>query len=216
MKTRDQRRRGLSLLEVVFVMVTLVLVGGLFLPKILRPKARACPRITCGSNLKQIGLAYRLFSNDHNDLFPFAVLKRDGGTLEFTNSPQVSRHFEVMSNELVWPRVLVCPQDRGRTGATNFETALMNANVSYFAGLDADEAKPDLLLSGDRNITGGRLRDGFLRLLRTNSNAGWTASIHTNAGTIGFADGSAQQATPAELRAALQKQSLPVVRLAIP
>jgi hypothetical protein len=215
MSIREQRRHGLSLVELVFVIATLALLASLVLPRMVRPRAYGCPRITCTTNLKQIGLAYRLFSNDHNDLFPFAVPKRDGGTLEFTNSPQVFRHFEALSNELVTPRLLVCPRDPGRTRATNFYE-LTNTNISYFVGFDADETKPALLLSGDRNITGGRLRNGFLRLLRTNSNAGWTAAIHTNAGTIGFADGSAQDATSAQLRAALQKQSLPAVRLAIP
>ena len=219
MKARDQRNRGLSLMEVVFVVATIALVAGVFLPMFSRPKTGCSRRIDCTYNLKVVGLSYRLFSNDHDDQFPFAVLQESGGTLEFTNSSQVYLHFQAMSNELVTPKVLVCPRDRGARGtvwATNFETALGNTNVSYFVGLDADEAKPDLVLSGDRNITGGRLRGGFLRLVRTNSAVGWTASVHTNAGTIGLADGSAREVTSAQLRGVVQKQSLPVVRLAIP
>ena len=217
---RNQRRRGLSLLEVVFVMVTLVLVGGLFLPRILRPKARGHPP-TCTSNLKQVGLSYRLFANDHFDEFPFALSKWHGGTLEFTNSRQVFRHFQAMSNELVTPRILVCPHDMARVRGTNFGV-FSNTNISYLAGLDAKEDQPQTILSGDRNITGGRLTGGFLRFVGTNDTMGWTKDLHNRAGNLGLGDGSVYETTAAKLNAQIQKQldsqvqRLPEVRLAIP
>jgi prepilin-type processing-associated H-X9-DG protein len=82
--------------------------------------------------------------------------------------------------------------------------------------LDANETKPERLLSGDRNITGGVLSKGFLRMFNTNSTAGWTTSIHTNTGNIGLADGSVQQVTAQTLQRQLQIQSLDIIRLAIP
>ena len=120
-----------------------------------------------------------------------------------------------MSNELVTPKVLACNSDTYRTRTGDF-TKFSNANLSYFVGLDAREENPQLILTGDRNITGGTLSNGFLRLLPTNAAAGWTTQIHSNAGNIGLADGSVQQVIPATLQRQLQVQDLPAVRLAIP
>ena len=222
MKIRTHRQSGLSLFEVALVVATVVLLALVFWPMLTRSKRSS--RIGCTGNLKQVGLSYRLFSNDHQDKFPFAVSKGDGGTLEFVKTSQVFRHFEAMSNELVTPKVLVCPVDfakGGRQRATDFLTGLANSNVSYFVGLDGDESKNNRILSGDRNITGGTLlRNGFLRVLSSDAPAGWTEAIHKDgnaiSGNIGLSDGSAQQVMPAELQKRLQAQDLRVIRLAIP
>ena len=222
MKTNTHDQSGLSLVEVLFIVVTVALVAAALLPMLIRPHRRVSRISSCTSNLKQIGLAYRLFSNDHDDKFPFAVPQSSGGTLEFTNSRNVFLHFQAMSNELVTPKVLICRTDTNRQWASDFSLSgtsasfNSNSNLSYFVGLDADEAKPERILSGDRNITGGVLSNGFLRLLRTNSQAGFTAAIHNHAGNIGLADGSVQPLTPRALQWQLQSNTLAVIRLAIP
>src|SRR5215218_6800459 len=87
-----RRRRGLSSIDVLIVIATVALLAVLFLPRLARTKART-KRMSCTSQRKQVGLAYRLFSNDHGDKFPYAVSNELGGTLQFENSPQVFRHF---------------------------------------------------------------------------------------------------------------------------
>ena len=173
-------------------------------------------RVSCTGNLKQTGLAFRLWANDHQETFPFASLNMEGSR-PFLNSRQVFRHFQVMSNELVTPKILVCRADTTRNAATDF-TQFSNTNLSYFVGLDAREDAPQSILSGDRNITGGTLSNGFLRRLNANSDAGWTKEIHQNAGNVGLGDGSVQQATTVGLRrqiaAATTNNSF--IRLAIP
>ena len=216
MNNRIRRPSGFTLVEILVVVAILFfLLAAVLLPGLTRTNKRS-PRIGCTSNLKQVGLSFRLYANDHGDKFPFAVSNQFGGTLEFTNSPQVIRHFESMSNEMVIPKILVCPSDSGRAKATDVYSPLANRNLSYFVGLDAREDNPQLILSGDRNITGGTLNNGFLRLLPTNAAAGWTTELHNNAGNVGLADGSVQQLSPASLRKQLQAQDLPVIRLAVP
>ena len=109
----------------------------------------------------------------------------------------------------------MCPTDTKKTKATDF-VSFSNTNVSYFVGLDAVETQPQQLLSGDRNIAGGTLSNGFMRYLAPTSAAGWTADIHDNAGNVGLADGSVQQMNSFGLQKQLQAQALPVIRLAIP
>ena len=120
-----------------------------------------------------------------------------------------------MSNELVTPKVLSCLEDKKRTRTVDF-AKLSNANLSYFVGLNADERFPNGLLSGDRNIVGGTLSNGFLRTFTTDSEASWTDGIHKRAGNVGLADGSVQQMTSHGLRKQLATKTNEVIRLAIP
>lgn len=113
--------------------------------------------------------------------------------MEFDTGMNEFRHFQVMSNELSTPRILVCPADSEiQMPATNF-TAFSNSNISYFVGIVPKETNAMLFLSGDRNITNGTsIRNGIL-VLTTNRPAGWTSEFHNKVGNIGLADGSVQQ-----------------------
>jgi hypothetical protein len=67
-------------------------------------------------------------------------------------------HYRAISNELNTPKVLACTSDGAKNKATSFINGQPNwmANsrdfISYFVGTDADETKPQTILSGDRNI----------------------------------------------------------------
>src|SRR6185503_5130493 len=61
-------------------------------------KGRA-QRISCISNIKQIGLAARMWANDHQEIMP--------------------TDFLTMSNELTTPKILTCAADTARTRAAD-------------------------------------------------------------------------------------------------
>ena len=84
-------------------------------------------RIRCINNLKQIGLAARVWANDNNDVLPPGWL--------------------VMSNELSTPKVLVCPADKARTAATDW-TAFSPASLSYeYLNPNGSETDPAAVLA---------------------------------------------------------------------
>jgi len=154
-------------------------------------------RIFCISNLKQIGLAFRMWSNDHDDKFPMQFNADKEGTREAIEKQEPWLHFVALSNELSNPKVLACPAD-DRKRATNF-AVLGVQHISYFVGLDADEAIPSMLLSGDRNVTNDvAARKGILEL-KDSPPPGWTETLHHERGNLGLADGSALQTTNARL-----------------
>jgi hypothetical protein len=66
--------------------------------------------IRCVNNLKQLGLAVRIFATDNEDRFPTDLLS--------------------LKNELSVTTVLVCPSDGSRHAATDWDT-LTPANISY-------------------------------------------------------------------------------------
>src|SRR5687768_16630262 len=210
---RKPKANAFTLIELLVVIAIIAILASLLLPALARAKARA-QRIGCTSNLKQVGLSYRLFSNDHGDKYPFNTLERDGGSVINTDDPNdptksgnAVKIYTSLSNELVTPKVLVCGSDGGRSKATDFMGSFNNQDeLSYFAGVTASEDKPQTILSGDRNIVGlgpidknasGASTDtwGTAPADQAANKPVAGSGIHVKAGNIGLGDGSVQQLT---------------------
>jgi prepilin-type processing-associated H-X9-DG protein len=218
--------RAFTLIELLIVMACLVLLVAMLLPALARPK-RAAPGYRCRNNLKQIGIAFRVWALDNRDQYPMRVSVPKGGTMELAERGIVFPSFLVMSNELSTPKILVCPDDPAseKRMATTFSYSspaqpnvlfASDKNVSYFVGVDAENTQPSMLLTGDSNLglQGGRLMSG-LQSFWTNSPICWLEPRHGKWGNIGMADGSVQQASTKELRKALSESGV-TNRLAIP
>jgi len=107
------------------------------------------------------------------------------------------------------PKVLYCPTDEKRTAAADFAT-LQNKNISYFIGLNADETRPQTILAGDRNISGGVMLSNRLMLVGSSSNLVVGSDMHNCAANVALGDGSSQQVSTAALRRQIfaQQQSM--------
>jgi prepilin-type processing-associated H-X9-DG protein len=200
---QGHRTSAITLLEVMIVMALLAIVSGaLLLPALAKSRAKAC-RISCVSNLKQIGLGVRMWAIDHEDRYPGHVPVTQGGSMDHPLYYRARVHFQVLSNELCTPRVLLCPSDTNRVAAWSFATNLLNCNISYFYGLDTMEERPSGILAGDRNLTidGIRIRSGVFQGGPDDS-LGWDEWIHNKHGNVALADGSVQQLSEQALREA--------------
>ena len=176
---------GFTLVEMLVVIAIIGILASLLLPAFSQAKLRA-KRIACVNNLRETGLAFHIFANDHNGKLPMEVSVSDGGSKEFVLSNLTFRHFQTLSNELVTPRMLLCPGDT-LLPAANF-AALQNTNVSYFVNVIAENGKSGSVLAGDRNVTGGWPGEQAVLLAGTESSLRWTRELHQFKGNILFGD----------------------------
>ncbi len=172
---KTNRHAAFTWIEMMVVIVCVVLLACfIIVPLIAKPSVGRTP-INCVNNLKNIGLAWRIYATDNNGLFPWQAGATDRPTSMPTNyasvpgaalgpAQGVAAIFAVISNELSTPKILLCPSDAKRFQLkTNSFTFLMapaqapvrDRAISYFIGTSANKTEPQSILGGDRNLAGG-------------------------------------------------------------
>lgn len=185
------RRAGFTIVELFIVLAVVAVLLALFLPAVMRSRQPAA-RINCVNHLKQSGLACKTWALDNGDKFPMGVSTNMGGAMEPSSDTYLAAQFQVMSNELSTPKILVCPNDAKRAYATNFAT-LKDENISYFLNVDAADDTPESLLSGDGNITNTPIAGTRIVKLSPGETVGWNQKLHQFKGNILLCDGSVGQ-----------------------
>jgi prepilin-type N-terminal cleavage/methylation domain-containing protein len=204
-----------TLIEMLLVIFVLAVLAVLLLPAVSPNKHKAI-RIYCVNNLKEIGLASRIWEGDNGNKFPMEISATNADAMKLIATGKAYVLWQMMSNELSTPIILHCRADTERVAATNFTTGFSDANISYFFNLDGNEASPQMILTGDDNLAVNDVpaRTGILTL-STNSTVAWTSARHKFVGNIGIADGSVQQVTTHGLLSAISNAAAPS-RLVIP
>ena len=205
-RVEERGCQALTLIEVAVILVILAVLALLFLPSLDRAK-RKSQRITCANNLKQIGIATRLFATDSGDRVPMSVrtnldseVALFPGTVGPSNWVRDPRHFyQAAAHELATPSVVLCPADPRAALETTGSASMVPPRPlsvpweksSYFVRADAGESRPPVLLAGDRNLTldGQPVSPGWV-LFSSKHALGWTDEMHRRMGNVLLSDGS--------------------------
>jgi len=201
---------GFTFVELLLVLVVLALLLAVVLPALAHTKPRV-QRVNCVSNLARVGEAFNTWAGDHGERYSMQVNYADGGPREHPSGLQNNPYFQFawISNQLVTPRILVCPSDGSRRTASNWgfgasggflHPNFQNLALSYILAHPFPENGRGVL-SGDRNISPGTVVGGCSYFVPALAGAnGWGNSIHAATGNLLFNDGSVEQTDDAALR----------------
>ncbi|MDR3460235.1 MAG: hypothetical protein P4N60_22635 [Verrucomicrobiae bacterium] len=178
----------MTLIELLVIIFVLALLASMIGVPTSTDKIRA-KQLSCMNNLKQTGLAERVWAGDNHDKYPMEISTTNGGTMELVDGPDAWKTFLVMSNELGTPKVVFCPSDLQRTNASGFGPAFSAKNISYFIGADATVTNGNVPLFGDNNflINTSPVKPGLIEV-KSGSSIAWDSTRHTDVKTHAWFD----------------------------
>jgi prepilin-type N-terminal cleavage/methylation domain-containing protein len=119
---KKNKKSAFTLIELLVVIAIIAILAAMLLPALAAAKKKA-QKINCTNNLKQVGLAIRIWTGDNSDKNPMQVSTATGGANQCVGhngvAPAINNPgmvFMVMSNELSTPKIAYCPADSVHSG----------------------------------------------------------------------------------------------------
>ena len=214
----NARQDAFTRLELLAIIIALLLVAMIAWP--LRAGSKGTSqRAACYNNLRQIGFAAQSWADNYGDHVPWATFTTEGGTRPVTGFKAANAwaEFATLSNELVSPHVLACPNDSATRVASHWDSAFngfLNSGfrgnaLSYFISYHCQPELPRSVVSGDRDFRPSQpppvscargVNNAAGIMLQPPNVVVWTNLVHVGAGHLLFTDGSVEYVASARLQ----------------
>jgi len=206
---RHSNRSAFTRAELVATLGAICLCVLILLPSLASNGSRS-EQVGCMNNLRQIGIAFQAWGNEHDDQRPWFVMtniaQNQGGTRGHPLMNNAWIHFTALSN-FMSPTLLSDPGEMGRnkrvahTWSFSPSDGLFNGNfrdnaLSYMLGVHATVPELANILTADRNVSFDGVSGcayGFTQVLNLTfpptGFRGWTNGNHGTFGNVLLNDG---------------------------